>query len=52
MRTKLLALAAVGLMATTAMTACDGSGDSSDASSGGTAAGGEPDVGLDIDIDL
>jgi D-xylose transport system substrate-binding protein len=40
MRTKLLALAAVGLMATTAMTACDGSGDSSDASSG-TAAGGE-----------
>jgi D-xylose transport system substrate-binding protein len=41
MRTKLLALAAVGLMATTVMTACDGSGDSSDASSGGTAAGGE-----------
>jgi D-xylose transport system substrate-binding protein len=39
MRTKLLALAAVGLMATTAMTACDGSDDSSDASSGAVAGG-------------
>ncbi|MGK5685475.1 sugar ABC transporter substrate-binding protein [Actinoplanes sp. URMC 104] len=35
MRKKLLALAAVGLMATATMTACDDSGDSSDASSGG-----------------
>ncbi len=38
MRKKLLALAAVGLLATTAMTACDDSDQSSDASSGdGTA---------------
>jgi D-xylose transport system substrate-binding protein len=40
MRTKLLALAAVGLIATAAMTACDGSGDSDDAGDGGTGTGG------------
>jgi len=40
MRTKLLALAAVGLIATAAMTACDGSGDSGDAGDGGTGTGG------------
>ncbi|MBM2620036.1 substrate-binding domain-containing protein [Actinoplanes sp. LDG1-06] len=36
MRKKLLALAAVGLMATATMTACDDSGDSGEASSGGS----------------
>nr|WP_296064427.1 substrate-binding domain-containing protein [uncultured Actinoplanes sp.] len=40
MRTKLLALAAVGLLATAAMTACDGSGDTDDAGDGGTGTGG------------
>ena len=40
MRTKLLALAAVGLLATAAMTACDGKGDSDDAGDGGTGTGG------------
>jgi len=40
MRKKLLALAAVGLLATTTMTACDDSDQSSDASSGGGDGGG------------
>ncbi|MBL7259183.1 sugar ABC transporter substrate-binding protein [Paractinoplanes lichenicola] len=41
MRKKLLAIAAVGLMASATMTACDDSGDSGDASSGGgTTSGG------------
>ena len=47
MRTKLLAFAVAGLLATTVMTACDDSSGSSDAGSG-TAAGGEtgPRVGV------
>jgi D-xylose transport system substrate-binding protein len=40
MRMKLLALTAVGLLATGVMTACDDSSDSSDASSGGASTGG------------
>jgi D-xylose transport system substrate-binding protein len=50
MRTKLLALAAVGLMATTVMTACDGSGDSSDASSGSAAAGADGETGARVGV--
>src|SRR3954447_3049239 len=40
MRKKLLALAAVGLLATASMTACDDSNKSSDASGGGGFGGG------------
>jgi D-xylose transport system substrate-binding protein len=49
MRKKLLALAAVGLLATATMTACDDSGDSGEASSGGGISGGgdgKPRVGV------
>ncbi|WP_250004144.1 sugar ABC transporter substrate-binding protein [Actinoplanes sp. M2I2] len=48
MRKKLLAIAAVGLMASATMTACDDSGDTGDASSdsGSTSGGGKARVGV------
>lgn len=46
MRKKLLALVTVGMMATAAMTACDGSDDTSDAGSGSTAGSGDARIGV------